>query len=89
MRRSGMAFKTKTTIEAIRLAPDGTKSLLLKGGERLEGFDEVLCAVGREPLTADLNVNSAGKLLNINGNPGKSLTCHTTSNKTCLYFHPF
>ncbi len=68
MRRSGMILKTKTEIEAISLATDGTKSLLLKGGgrERLEGFDEVLYAVGREPLTADLNLNSSGKL---NGNP--------------------
>ncbi len=65
MRRSGLTFKTKTKIEAIQLAPDGMKSLLLKGGERLEGFDEVLYAVGREPLTADLNLNSAGKLLNM------------------------
>ncbi len=62
MRRSGMTLKTNTEIEAINLAPDGTKSLLLKGGKRLDGFDEVLYAVGRKPLTADLNLNSAGKL---------------------------
>ncbi len=62
MQRSGMTLKTSTEIEAINLAPDGTKALVLKGGEKLGGFDEVLFATGREPLTADLNLKSAGKL---------------------------
>jgi glutathione reductase (NADPH) len=47
-------------VEAITKAEDGTKTCTLKGGEERAGYDEVLFAIGRVPVTDSLNLPAAG-----------------------------
>jgi glutathione reductase (NADPH) len=47
-------------ISALSAAGDGTKSATLKSGEVHEGYDEVLYAIGRVPVTDSLNLDAAG-----------------------------
>lgn len=46
--------------EAISAAEDGTKTLTLKGGEQRTGYDEVLFAIGRVPVTDSLDLPKTG-----------------------------
>lgn len=39
---------------------DGTLTLTLENGEKMEGFDQVLVATGREPILDKLGLESAG-----------------------------
>jgi len=46
--------------EAISAADDGSKTLTLKGGEQRTGYDEVLFAIGRVPVTDSLDLPKTG-----------------------------
>jgi glutathione reductase (NADPH) len=47
-------------IASLDAATDGTKSATLKSGESHSGYDEVLFAIGRKPVTESLNLGAAG-----------------------------
>ena len=47
-------------IDALAAEADGTKTATLKSGETLSGYDEVLFAIGRTPVTESLNLGAAG-----------------------------
>ena len=47
-------------IAELSAAADGTKTATLKTGEAHSGYDEVLFAIGRKPVTESLNLDLAG-----------------------------
>ena len=59
MSHSGINW-VRGEIASISAAADGTKSCALKSGESIDGYDEVLFAIGREPVTGTLNLEAAG-----------------------------
>ncbi|MFZ0470285.1 MAG: FAD-dependent oxidoreductase, partial [Thiogranum sp.] len=48
--------------QVTRVVREASGSLCIEGenGQRLEGFDKLIWAIGREPLTAELNLEAAG-----------------------------
>lgn len=46
--------------QSVTKESDGTLTLTLENGEKLEGFDQVLVATGREPILDKLGLESAG-----------------------------
>jgi len=58
MKEEGVNF-VKGEMASIAEA-DGKKTITLKSGETMEGYDTVLFAIGREPVTASLDLASAG-----------------------------
>jgi glutathione reductase (NADPH) len=59
MRASGAAVHTHVIPAALTQEPGG-RALVAADGRRFPGFDAVLWAIGREPNTASLELNSAG-----------------------------
>jgi glutathione reductase (NADPH) len=59
MEASGINF-IKGEIAELTEAGDGTKTATFKSGEKYEGYDEVLFAIGRVPVTDTLNLEAAG-----------------------------
>lgn len=60
MRADGIEFVTNTQIAGLERAADGTCAIRCSSGTRLDGFDTVIWAVGRTPLTAALDLNNTG-----------------------------
>mmetsp|Transcript_30236 Transcript_30236/g.52239 ORF Transcript_30236/g.52239 Transcript_30236/m.52239 type:complete len:484 (+) Transcript_30236:58-1509(+) len=61
MGRQGMNLHPNSTVQEIRPDAAGKKALVLAGsGEVLEGFDVVLCAIGRVPNVENLGLPEAG-----------------------------
>ncbi|TYZ58540.1 hypothetical protein PybrP1_009558 [[Pythium] brassicae (nom. inval.)] len=60
MAQDGLAVRPKSEVAGVHKAADGTKTLVLRDGTAHAGFDTVIFAVGREPLTAGLNLEAAG-----------------------------
>jgi len=60
MKKAGMKVVPETNIESVKKNDDGSLTIVLKGGEEHEGFDTVLMAIGREPLTEPLTLDKAG-----------------------------
>lgn len=46
--------------QSVTKEADGTLTLTLEDGEKMEGFDQVLVATGREPILDKLGLESAG-----------------------------
>ena len=59
MRESGVDLINNTQITSLEKTAEGI-TINIDSGESLSGFDEVIWAIGREPLTADLNLAAAG-----------------------------
>jgi glutathione reductase (NADPH) len=59
MEASGLKY-IRGEVSALSAASDGTKTLAMKSGDTLEGYDEVLFAIGRVPVTDSLNLDVAG-----------------------------
>jgi len=57
---AGIKIMSSMQIEKVEKAADGSLSLHCDGGHTVTGFDELLWAIGREPLTANLNLEAAG-----------------------------
>lgn len=60
MTRAGINVLTQSEIKSITLESDGTRTLTLTNGQNLGGFDQVLMAIGRSPLTKALSLDAAG-----------------------------
>ena len=48
------------TFQSVTKEADGTLTLTLENGEKMEGFDQVLVATGREPILDKLGLENAG-----------------------------
>ena len=57
---AGIKVMSSMQIEQVEHSDDGSLTLHCEGGHAITGFDELLWAIGREPLTADLNLGAAG-----------------------------
>jgi glutathione reductase (NADPH) len=66
MLEQGINILSRTQIQKIVKMDDGL-CLVSNAGHQHEGFDEVIWAIGREPLTASLNLDSAGVKTDENG----------------------
>ena len=67
MTAAGVNFQTGSEVASITKEADGTKTLLLANNEVLKGYDEVLFAIGRKPVTDSLNLGAAGVETNARG----------------------
>jgi glutathione reductase (NADPH) len=68
MRASGIEIATGVAVRALaRPAHSQTIAVDTVDGRRFEGFDAVLFAIGRQPLTAGLNLEQAGVVLSSAG----------------------
>lgn len=63
--RAGVNFQLSATLDHIEEV-DGRKELQLSNGTTLQA-DEILCAIGRVPNTAPLNLDAAGVKIDDNG----------------------
>ncbi|MEE9492789.1 MAG: glutathione-disulfide reductase [Gammaproteobacteria bacterium] len=56
----GIDILSRCQVEQIEKQADGSLCIIAENGQRLEGFDQLIWAIGRYPLTADLELNRAG-----------------------------
>jgi glutathione reductase (NADPH) len=56
--RDEIDMVTQANLRRVTLSDDGSKTIELTNGEVFEGFDEVICAIGREPLVSDVGLDS-------------------------------
>jgi len=57
---AGIKVMSSMQIEKVEKASDGRLNLHCDGDHTITGFDDLLWAIGREPLTGDLNLDAAG-----------------------------
>jgi len=67
MRRQGVHVHPGSVPAAVERDAEGKLTLQLEGGDQHAGFDVVLVATGRVPLTGDLGLESAGVDLDAKG----------------------
>lgn len=60
MLNDGISIMAGTQVTAVRREDDGSLSIDCSNGQCLEGFDQLVWAIGRTPLTADLDLQAAG-----------------------------
>jgi len=60
MMGAGINMMSSMQIEKVEREDDESLTLHCSQGHVISGFDEILWAIGREPLTADLNLAAAG-----------------------------
>ncbi|MEE4379947.1 MAG: glutathione-disulfide reductase [Candidatus Competibacteraceae bacterium] len=68
MREDGITVLTDTTLQAVERLPDGLLNLHCQGDcAEIVPVDSLIWAIGRDPLTADLNLPATGVTLNEDG----------------------
>lgn len=60
MQESGIEFITDTQFERLEKRADGRLALVTSGGTVIDGLDTVLWAIGREPNTRDIGLETTG-----------------------------
>lgn len=60
MVNEGVNILPNINLEKVEKGPDGKLTLTAQGGHIMQGFDTLIWAIGREPLTGDLNLEAAG-----------------------------
>lgn len=60
MAKDGVVVRPHSNVARVEKAADGSKTLVLDDGTSHSGFDTVIYAAGRVPLTEDLNLAAAG-----------------------------
>ncbi len=60
MVNEGVNILSNTSVQQVVKQDDGSLSLHCSSGHELNGFDTLIWAIGRAPLTADLNLAAAG-----------------------------
>lgn len=60
MLNAGVNILSGTQVAAVARQADGTLAIECGNGQRLEGFDQLIWAIGRTPATAELNLIAAG-----------------------------
>ena len=63
----GIDILARTQVREVCRADDGTRVIECENGQRLEGFDELIWAIGRYPLSAGLALDKAGVEVDANG----------------------
>lgn len=56
----GIDILSRTQVKRVSRENNNSLCIECENGQRLEGFDELIWAIGRYPLTADLNLETAG-----------------------------
>ncbi|MDT8386923.1 MAG: glutathione-disulfide reductase [Thiogranum sp.] len=56
----GIDILARTQVQQVLREADGSLCIVCENGQRLEGFDALIWAIGRYPLTASLNLGAAG-----------------------------
>lgn len=67
MLNSDINILTGMSLDSVEREADGSITLIHAGDQKLTGFDCLLWAIGRRPLTADLNLGAAGVNVNEHG----------------------
>ncbi|MFN2309659.1 MAG: glutathione-disulfide reductase [Gammaproteobacteria bacterium] len=60
MLNAGINILAGIQVAAVDRSADGTLSIACSNGQRLDGFDQLIWAIGRTPATAGLNLPAAG-----------------------------
>jgi len=63
----GIDILARTQVKKVLREADGCLCIECENGQRLEGFDELIWAIGRYPLTQDLNLQAAGVVVDDRG----------------------
>ena len=63
----GIDILARAQVKKVLREADGSLCIECENGQRLEGFDELIWAIGRYPLTQDLNLQAAGVVVDDNG----------------------
>lgn len=63
----GINIVTQTIVKEIKKSADKTLSLITLDGRSLGKYNQVLCAIGRDPMTQNLGLESAGVEVDANG----------------------
>ena len=79
MTAMGVNFVTGNEITSLASAADGTKTVQTKDGTDHPGYDEVLFAIGRKPVTDTLNLGAAGVEVTERGEVVVDKTSKTTA----------
>jgi glutathione reductase (NADPH) len=64
MVNDGVNILPNINLEKVEKEKDGSLTLYCQSGHIMKGFDTLVWAIGREPLTADLNLDAAGVEIN-------------------------
>ncbi|KAF4318391.1 hypothetical protein BBO99_00006779 [Phytophthora kernoviae] len=67
MKKDGVHLQRHSNIARVNQAADGTKTLVLADGSEHSGYDVVIYAAGRVPLTSTLKLDKAGIATDKNG----------------------
>ncbi|OWZ06172.1 Glutathione-disulfide reductase [Phytophthora megakarya] len=67
MAKDGVNLRRYSNISRVEEAVDGTKTLVLADGSECSGYDAVIYAAGRVPLTSNLGLDKAGITVDENG----------------------
>lgn len=57
---NGINILSRTQVREITRGADSKLCIEAESGQRLEGFDEIIWAIGRHPISAELNLQAAG-----------------------------
>jgi glutathione reductase (NADPH) len=60
MLNDGISILAGSQVAAVTKQDDGSLAIETTNGQRLQGFDQLVWAIGRTPLTVDLNLAAAG-----------------------------
>ncbi len=63
----GIDILARTQVNKVLREADGSLCIQCENGQRLEGFDELIWAIGRYPLTQGLNLEAAGVEVDVQG----------------------
>ncbi len=63
----GVNILPNINLEKVEQEKDGSLTLTCQSGHIMKGFDTLIWAIGREPLTTDLNLGAAGVTVNEQG----------------------
>ena len=63
----GIDILARTQVKKVLREADGCLCIECENGQRLDGFDELIWAIGRYPLTQDLNLDAAGVVVDDQG----------------------
>ena len=63
----GIDILARSKVKRVIREEDGSLCIESENGQRLEGFDELIWAIGRYPLTANLNLKACGVQTNEHG----------------------
>jgi glutathione reductase (NADPH) len=64
MVNDGVNILPNINLEKVEKEQDGSLTLYCQSGHIMKGFDTLVWAIGREPLTAELNLDAAGVTMN-------------------------